>query len=63
MIKFWAFPYGLDNKIVNQSGVRCVTNVPKFWAHNEHILGTYMPWGQLAGIVQTTVKSLDTFWA
>ena len=63
MITFWAFPYGLDNKIVIQSGVRCVQNMPKFWAHYGHIhaMGTYFE--HLAGIVQTTVKSLDTFWA
>ena len=47
MITFWAFPYGLDNKIVIQSGVRCVQNMPKFWAHYGHILGTYMPWGHI----------------
>ena len=44
---FWAFFYGLDNKIVIQSGVRCVQNVPKFWAHYGHILGTSMPWGHI----------------
>ena len=63
MITFWAFPYGLDNKIVIQSGVNCVQNVPKFWIHfgHFHAMGTYFE--HLAGIVQTTVKSLDTFWA
>ena len=61
MITFWTFPYGLDNRIVIQSGVNCVQNVPKFWIHfgHFHAMGTYFE--QCAVIVQTTVKSLDTF--
>ena len=47
MDTFWAFFYGLDNKIEIKSGVRYVQNLPKFWAHYGHILGTYMPWGHI----------------
>ena len=63
METFWAFFYGLDNKIVIQSGIRCVQNAPKFWPHFRHIHAVGIYFGHLAGNVETTVKSLDTFWA
>ena len=46
MDTFWAFFYGLDNKIEINSGVRYVQNLPKFWAHYGHNLGIFVWFGQ-----------------